>query len=138
MDHVADSAKARPSSWLDCLARRPALVLLIVALVAWLPGFLMLPPLDRDESRFAEASREMIQSGDFVDIHLAGGHRYNKPIGIYWLQSAAAAICGPAWRDRIWVYRLPSLATGFLSLLLLYGVARAIVPPGTALLAGLL
>ena len=49
--------------------RGPALAALI-ALVAGLPGLLALPPLDRDESRFAEASAQMLESGDYVTPRL--------------------------------------------------------------------
>ena len=112
--------------------------MLVIVLVGWLPGVLLLPPLDRDESRFAEASRQMVESGNYIDIRFANAPRYNKPVGIYWLQSASTLFWGPALRDRIWVYRLPSLLGGLLSLMFLYALARAIAPPKTALLASLL
>jgi len=38
-----------------------------------------LPLIDRDEPRFAEASREMRQSGDFLLPRLNGEHRFDKP-----------------------------------------------------------
>ncbi len=80
----------------------------------------------------------MVETGNYVDIRFANTPRYNKPAGIYWLQAASAQLWGPAFRGRIWVYRLPSLLGGFLSLLFLYALARAIAPPPTALLASLL
>jgi 4-amino-4-deoxy-L-arabinose transferase-like glycosyltransferase len=98
----------------------------------------MLPPLDRDESRFAEASRQMVETGNYIDIRFAQSARYKKPIGIYWLQAASAKLVGPTWQRSIWPYRLPSIAGGFLSLLILYAMARGIAPPRTALLASLL
>lgn len=128
------AALARPNR----LATRPVLVLSLVALLAWLPGFFMLPPLDRDESRFAQASHQMLQTRNYIDIRFASGPRYNKPVGIYWLQATAAAICGPALASRIWVYRLPSLIGGYLSLLLLYRLAKRLAPPPTAMLSALL
>ena len=51
--------------------------------------------MDRDESRFAEASRQMVETGNFVDIRFASTARYNKPAGIYWLQAASAELVGP-------------------------------------------
>jgi len=125
-------------SWLQRAARRPLPTILIVVSLAWISGLALLPPLDRDESRFAVASREMVESGNYVDIRFANAPRYNKPVGIYWLQSASAWLWGPAFRNRIWVYRLPSLLGGLLSVLLLYFLARSIAPPETALLASLL
>jgi len=45
-----------------------------------------LPLIDRDEPRFAEASREMRQSGDFIIPRLNGDYRFDKPPLIYWCQ----------------------------------------------------
>jgi 4-amino-4-deoxy-L-arabinose transferase-like glycosyltransferase len=137
---MADTlALPRPAgSWLEAAARHPVLVILVVALCGWLSGVVALPPTDRDESRFVEASRQMVETGNYVDIRFANTPRYNKPVGIYWLQAASAKMSGPALRGHIWVYRLPSLLGGFLSLLLLYGLARSIAPPPAALLASLL
>ena len=47
----------------------------------------MLPVLDRDEARFATATKNMLETGDFIDIELEGVKRYKKPTGIYWAQS---------------------------------------------------
>ena len=120
------------------LKARSIWAILRVALLGWIPAAALLPPLDRDESRFAEASRQMVESGNYVDIRFADTPRYNKPIGIYWLQAAFATVSTPLLRSRIWIYRLPSLLGGFLSLLLLHGMARSTAPPRTAVLAVLL
>jgi 4-amino-4-deoxy-L-arabinose transferase-like glycosyltransferase len=45
-----------------------------------------LPLIDRDEPRFAEASREMRQSGDYLVPRLNGEYRFDKPPLIYWCQ----------------------------------------------------
>jgi 4-amino-4-deoxy-L-arabinose transferase-like glycosyltransferase len=130
-------AAASPSL-LSRLAARPALWLLALCLCLWLPGALSLPPLDRDESRFAQASKQMIETGDYVDIRFSTGTRYNKPVGIYWLQSAATKALGGGAHDRIWTYRVPSLIGGYLAVLLLYSLARAFTRPETALAAAAL
>jgi 4-amino-4-deoxy-L-arabinose transferase-like glycosyltransferase len=115
------------------LARRPALSLLFLCLVLWLPGVLSLPALDRDESRFAQASKQMIETGDFVDIRFSTGTRYNKPVGIYWLQSASTKILGAGAHDRIWTYRVPSLIGGYLAVLLVFWCASAFASAEIAL-----
>jgi 4-amino-4-deoxy-L-arabinose transferase-like glycosyltransferase len=137
-DAAACTATPSPAPAADWLIRRPALLLLLVSLLAWLPGLLILPPLDRDESRFAEASRQMVESGDYVDIRFADAPRYNKPVGIYWLQAASTTLWGPKERGRIGVYRLPSFLGGYLALLLLYRCARSVASARTALFASLL
>src|SRR3954470_22241670 len=96
--------------WLAWTARRSFPVLALLGLLLWLPGIVSLPALDRDESRFAQSSRQMVQSGDWVDIRLGHVPRYKKPVGIYWLQAAATSIAGVGHDNHIWTYRLPSLA----------------------------
>src|SRR5438093_13692153 len=92
---------------------RAAMVLLVVALLGFLPGFFSIPPIDRDEARFAQATKQMVEIGDYVDIRFQDEVRYKKPVGIYWLQAgfvnAASAIAGPEAHRKIWIYRLPSL-----------------------------
>ena len=66
---------------------RAAVVLVVVTLLSFLPGFFAIPPTDRDESRFAQATKQMIETGDFIDIRFQDSTRYKKPVGIYWLQA---------------------------------------------------
>jgi len=54
----------------------------------FLPGFFNIPAIDRDEARFAQATKQMVESGDFVDIRFQDDGRYKKPVGIYWMQAA--------------------------------------------------
>lgn len=86
---------------------RQALLLAVLALVALLPGLADLPPTDRDESRYIQASRQMLESGDFVDIRFQDQPRWKKPAGIYWLQAAAALPFGGP-EAPVWAWRLPS------------------------------
>ena len=87
--------------------------LLVCGALFFLPGFFNIPPVDRDEARFAQATKQMVETGDFVDIRFQDDVRYKKPVGIYWLQAAAVetarALHLPRAEVRIWVYRLPSL-----------------------------
>src|SRR5436305_1862366 len=85
-------------------------VALLIALCAglYLPAIARLPAVDRDEPRFAQATRQMIGSGDYVEPKFGDRGRYKKPIGIYWLQAAAVRFVGRP--DAIWAYRLPSFA----------------------------
>ena len=114
-----------PAKFLSRLAHRPVATLGLLFLLLWLPGVVSLPPLDRDESRFAQSSRQMLASGDFVDIRFGHVPRYKKPVGIYWLQAAATEIAGLGDRSHIWTYRLPSLLGGIASVLLTFWCARA-------------
>src|SRR5262249_32078523 len=92
---------------------RALAVLLVVALLGFLPGFFSVPPIDRDEARFAQATKQMVESGDYVDIRFQDEVRYKKPVGIYWLQAGvvktASALGFPHALTTIWLYRIPSL-----------------------------
>jgi 4-amino-4-deoxy-L-arabinose transferase-like glycosyltransferase len=67
--------------------RRAATALLLVCLLGFLPGIFQIPPVDRDEAYFAQATKQMIETGDYVDIRYQDDVRYRKPVGIYWLQA---------------------------------------------------
>jgi 4-amino-4-deoxy-L-arabinose transferase-like glycosyltransferase len=88
--------------------RGPALAALF-AVLAVLPGLFASPPIDRDESRYAEASAQMLASGDYVNINFQDQPRHKKPVGIYWLQSASVALVSKVEARQIWPYRIPSL-----------------------------
>src|SRR4051812_39430710 len=68
---------------------RAAALLVALSLLMFLPGFFQIPPVDRDEARFAQATKQMVESGDYLDIHFQNEVRYKKPVGIYWLQASA-------------------------------------------------
>jgi 4-amino-4-deoxy-L-arabinose transferase-like glycosyltransferase len=102
---------------LDLLAKdwRGPMLAGFVALMAALPGALGLPPLDRDESRFAQASAQMLETGDFVTIRFQDTPRFKKPIGIYWLQAAAVKAFSKVESREIWAFRVPSILGAILA-----------------------
>ncbi len=139
-DPVPEAPAAPPPpapGWLTKLARHGWVVIVLVCLALWLPGILSLPPLDRDESRFAQSSRQMLDSGNYVDIRFGQVPRYKKPAGIYWLQSATTAVAGFGDHNHIWTYRLPSLLGGMAAALLTFWFA-SLFSAEAGLLAGLL
>ena len=95
------------------------MVLALACSVLWLPGILSLPALDRDESRFAQSSRQMLDSGNIVDIRFGQVPRYRKPVGIYWLAGppplGSPALSTVTGATMPWTYRLPSLLGGILA-----------------------
>ena len=54
----------------------------------------MLPLVDRDEPRFAEASREMIERADYVVPYFNNRYRFDKPPLTYWCQVASFRLFG--------------------------------------------
>lgn len=78
----------------------------ILTLIFILPGLSSIPPLDRDEARFSQASKQMLEDKNYVVIKFQEELRSKKPIGIYWLQIASASIFG---KDNIISYRAPNI-----------------------------
>lgn len=117
--------------------RRSVLFLAVVSLLCFVPGFFSLPAVDRDEARYAQATRQMVASGDFIDIRLQQIPRHKQPIGIYWAQSAFVSVLGEGGRAPIWVHRLPSLIGASLAVVLTYWVALPLVGSAAAFLAAL-
>ena len=98
------------AAWAEGAApSRLSLAAALVALMMCLPGFFSIPPVDRDEARFAQATKQMMETSDYIDIRLQDEVRYKKPVGIYWLQAAAAKGSTFGADAPIWVYRIPSL-----------------------------
>src|SRR5215468_5246331 len=121
---------------------RAVAFLLLCSALLYLPGFFTIPPIDRDEARFAQATKQMVESSDFVDIRFQEDVRYKKPVGIYWMQAAAvetaSALGLPRPQARIWIYRIPSLIGATGAVLLTYWTALAFVTRRGAVLAALI
>ncbi len=119
---------------------RPWLLLVALCLCLFLPGIAALPPLDRDEARFMQATRQMVQSGDLLQIRFQDEARNKKPVGIYWLQAASVALFSTPASTAAWPYRLPSLIGATIAVLFTFAFgARLAGRPaafvGAALLA---
>lgn len=110
-------------------------VLLVLCLVFYLPGQFVLPPVDRDEARFAQASRQMLESDDYVNIRFQNEARHKKPVGIYWLQSASVALFSPDDVTAIWAYRVPSWVGAMVAVLLTAWAGTSLFGPEAGLLA---
>ncbi|PZR33524.1 glycosyltransferase family 39 protein [Caulobacter segnis] len=108
----------------------------LVALIAGLPGLLAMPPLDRDESRFAQATSQMLETGDYVVIKFQDQPRFKKPVGIHWLQAVAVKTFSDAEDRQIWAYRIPSLLGAMLAAAACAWGAAALTDPRTGLIAG--
>lgn len=110
-------------------------MLVLLWAAAALPGLWSLPAVDRDESRFAQASRQMLESGTvegWVVPRVQDRPRLNKPPLTYWAQAASAGVM-TGWeprRDAMWMYRLPSA-------LALLGTVLAVWRLGTGMYDGL-
>ncbi len=114
------------------LAAKPQRSILLLSLLLLLAGNWILPLTDRDETRFAEASREMLQRGDCVVPWFNGHWRFDKPVLIYWCQSASYRLLG----ENDFAARLPSVLFTTATALMLVRWGRKAADAKTAFLAG--
>lgn len=114
------------------------LLLTLLCALLYVPGTAAFPPLDRDEARFAQATKQMLETGDFVGIYFQDEPRNKKPIGIHWLQAASVSVFSDVADREIWAYRIPSVVGAWLAVLLAYAVGRKLFDSGTAFLGAAL
>ncbi len=115
--------------------RGPVLAALI-ALFAGLPVLALLPPLDRDESRYAQATSQMLESGDYVDIRFQDDPRWKKPVGIYWMQALAVAATSQVENRDIQPYRIPSILGAMMAAAAVAWVGQAMFGNRAGFLSG--
>jgi len=105
--------------------------LILLCVVLYTPGLTTLPPVDRDEARFAQATRQMLESRDFIRIRFQQKPRHKKPIGIHWLQALSVKLTGSP--NRIWPYRIPSLLGAMLAAILTFVFGKNLFDQQTGL-----
>ncbi len=125
-------------SRLDALSRgwRAPLFAALIAMIAGLPGLFAVPPLDRDESRFAQATAQMLESGDYVVIRFQDQPRFKKPVGIHWMQALSVKALTEVEDRHIWAWRVPSLLGAMLAAAACAWGAGAFFRQRTGLMAG--
>ena len=75
-----------------------------------------LPLIDRDEPRFAEASREMIERGDYIVPYFNNQLRLDKPPLTYWAQTLSYCVFG----ENDFAARFPSAIAAALTALVIF------------------
>ncbi|MGI8891742.1 MAG: ArnT family glycosyltransferase [Chthoniobacterales bacterium] len=97
-------------------ATRNFVALFCGCLIFHLAGSWLVPLVDRDEPRFAEASREMIERADYVVPYFNDRFRFDKPPLTYWFQVASFKVFG----ENPFAARFPSALAAALTALVLY------------------
>jgi 4-amino-4-deoxy-L-arabinose transferase-like glycosyltransferase len=112
-------------------------ILALAALAALIAAFgaVRLPPLDRDEARFAQATAQMLESGDFLRIRYLDEERNKKPAGSYWAQALSVGLFSDASVREIAYYRLPSIIALFIAALATGAAAARLFSPAAGVLA---
>lgn len=113
--------------------RRQFLSLLLLSTLTFFVGLGRPAVTDSDEAFYAEAAREMVDSGDWLTPHYNYEDRWQKPVLYYWLTAAAYLVSGPTeWAARVW-----SALSGAGLVLLTWAAARTIsTQPNVGWLAG--
>ncbi|MFT6083585.1 MAG: 4-amino-4-deoxy-L-arabinose transferase-like glycosyltransferase, partial [Alphaproteobacteria bacterium] len=139
LDDLADSfiSKVSKHSWLLYS------LVFVLSLALFLPGLFDMPPMDRDETRFAQATKQMLETQNFTDIRLGDQPRYQKPVGIYWLQAAVVSVAAYVTDTikpytEIGYYRIPSVIGAIIAILATIAMARRLFGRESAVFAGLM
>lgn len=100
----------------DLRSKNPILIAILsilwLLIISWLTFFWNvgnISIIDETEPLFAEASRQMVASGDWITPYYNGVTRFDKPILIYWLQALSFLVFG----INEWAVRLPSVFSAF-------------------------
>jgi 4-amino-4-deoxy-L-arabinose transferase-like glycosyltransferase len=108
-------------------------ILLVVTAFMTLPNLGSHSLWDVDEGVNAEASREMLEAGNWLVPTFNFELRTAKPIMINWVQMASYSLFGV----NEFAARFPSVLAAFLTILLTYELGRKMFDPITGLFAGL-
>ena len=106
--------------------------LLLLALGLLAPGNATAPLIDRDEPRFAQATREMIAAHDWVIPTFNGDYRFDKPALTYWVMGAGYRLFG----ENEFGARFHSVVFSALTAMLLYAIGRRWYSARAGFLAG--
>lgn len=110
-------------------------MLLLASLTLNLVGNGRISLWDRDEPRYAQASRQMLESEEWVVPKFNTDNRYDKPVLIYWLMAASMKVFGV----NEFSARLPAAIAGSLTVLIVFLLAlRMGCEAGSAALAALI
>ncbi len=102
-------------------------ILVLITLCMSLPGIATMQVIDRDEARYAQATVQMVESGDYLNIRFQDRARNKKPAGIYWLQAGSVKVFTNSGDRKIWAHRLISVLGALLAVLSTYWGALAVI-----------
>jgi 4-amino-4-deoxy-L-arabinose transferase-like glycosyltransferase len=97
-------------------------IIIAASLMMFLPFLGMAPLFDWDEANFGEAAREMLVSGNFLQVTIGFLPFYEKPPLFFWAQAASMGAFGV----NEWAARLPSALAGAATLALLFQIGTRI------------
>ena len=112
-----------------------------LCLICFFISLNILPPLDRDESRYIQSTIQMLESNDFVNINFLDTPRLKKPPGIYWLQAMSATFIKNIFfldSPPLWSFRLPSAIGASVSIWITFLLGQLLFGRAQGFIASLL
>lgn len=116
---------------------KPYFFLSLLCFALYLPGISTIPLDDRDSAHFVQATRQMLETGNYFQIRFQDTTRYQKPPGINWLQALSVKAFSTPQSNAVWPYRLPSVVGGWLAVLLTFAFARRFCGQPVAIIAAI-
>jgi 4-amino-4-deoxy-L-arabinose transferase-like glycosyltransferase len=113
--------------------QRSSSVLVLLAALTFTIGLGRPAISDTDEGFYAEAAREMVESGDWLTPHFNYADRWQKPPLYYWTAASAYLVTGPTEWSARWFSALSGIG---LVLLTWLAARRLLRDEGSAFLAG--
>jgi 4-amino-4-deoxy-L-arabinose transferase-like glycosyltransferase len=113
-------------------ARAHLAIVVVVASLTCLAGLGGPAITDSDEAFYAEAAREMVESGDWLTPRYNYANRFQKPVLFYWLVAATYEVTGPTE----WAARFPAALSGIGLAVLTWACARRWFDDDSGLVAG--
>ena len=112
-----------------------------LCLICFFISLNILPPLDRDESRYIQSTVQMLESNDFVNINFLDTPRLKKPPGIYWLQAMSGTFIKNIFfldSPPLWSFRLPSAIGASVSIWITFLLGQLLFGRAQGFIASLL
>ncbi len=100
--------------------KKTSIVIILLFVLLYVLPLGVRPMVVPDEVRYAEISREMITSGDWIVPRLNGVRYFEKPILGYWLNSVSMVIFG----ENAFAIRFPSAMAVGISALMIFLLVR--------------
>lgn len=138
MPHATSPLNSLVTAFNSLSSVKAVFLLIVVTLAFALPGLSNIPVIDRDEARYVQASVQMVESGDYINIRFQDDARNKKPAGVYWLQSAMVQMTALPGERTLWAQRVPSVLGALLAVLATYWGGRSFLSRQYAVVAALL
>jgi 4-amino-4-deoxy-L-arabinose transferase-like glycosyltransferase len=96
----------------------PAWIFIVVAILYFMG--IHIDMMEVDSTQYAEMSRQMSHTGEYLQVHIYGKDYLDKPPFLFWISSGSISLFGA----NNWGYKLPSILFALWALFATYRLAR--------------